>query len=234
MSITTDSAEQILLQDALELGAWLKLPWTIVRDVGPAAQTLGGLLQITLGETFVPLKTIAERARLPPGTAKEHIATLNARGWILNAGRQKRSSGWLRRTTTIAITPKTRKNIKPYGVLPLWACDDSRFTWGAKAVLSVVMSRLLSLKAAIEQQDGHGCLHLDDIPASIDEMGGAERFGFSLRKLAREIGLDHKTITRAKRTLARAGIIYIQGGQDFTGQHHTDCLVPNWEWNGRG
>ena len=56
--------EEISLLASLT-GEWLKLPLSIVRDVGPATQTLGGILKISNRETFVSASKVAERARLP-------------------------------------------------------------------------------------------------------------------------------------------------------------------------
>ena len=62
-SITTP-VRHISLIDSLADG-WLKLPFAVMRDVGPATQTLGGLLKHTNKETFVTAKDIAGKARRP-------------------------------------------------------------------------------------------------------------------------------------------------------------------------
>ena len=131
---------------------WLKLPFAVMRDVGPAAQTLGGLLKHTNKETFVTAKDIASKARLPLSTVRKHLVTLDEHGWIENAGRERTRTGRARRTCTIKITQKTRDMMEPYACLPWWACCNiskvGRLPWSSKAVLSVVMARLMSLKAA--------------------------------------------------------------------------------------
>jgi hypothetical protein len=42
----TDAREEISLLQSLA-GEWLKLPCAAMRDVGPAAQTLAGILKLT-------------------------------------------------------------------------------------------------------------------------------------------------------------------------------------------
>ena len=131
---------------------WLKLPCAVMRDVGPATQTLGGLLKHTNKETFVTTKDIAGRARLPLSTVRKHLVILHKHGWIHNAGRERTRTGRARRTCTIKIAQKTRDMMEPYAVLPWWACCNiakvGRLPWSSKAVLSVVMARLMSLKSA--------------------------------------------------------------------------------------
>ena len=131
---------------------WLKLPFAVMREVGPAAQTLGGLLKHTNKETFVTAKDIAGKARLPLSTVRKHLVILHKHGWIENAGRERTRTGRARRTCTIKITQKTRDMMEPYACLPWWACCNiskvGRLPWSSKAVLSVVMARLMSLKAA--------------------------------------------------------------------------------------
>ena len=138
---------QITLLDSLE-GNWLKLPEAIMRDCGSATQTLGGLLAITNRETFVSQSRIAAGAHLPISTVRKHLVRLHDSGWIENGGRERIRGGALRRTATIRITKKGRENLKPYGFLPIWACHSGQLRWSARAVLSVWMARLCSLKSA--------------------------------------------------------------------------------------
>ena len=81
-------------------GEWLKLPFAAMRDVGPAAQTLGGILAITSTETFSAASRIAERSRLPLPTVRRHLSTLAQRGWLDNLGRGHTRQGASRRTCT--------------------------------------------------------------------------------------------------------------------------------------
>src|SRR5262245_17690349 len=80
---------------------WFKLPIEAVRDVGPASQTLAGLLKITKKETFSKVRDIAQRSRVPVKTCRKHLDLLCSRGWIANDGRQRTKAGRPRRTCTL-------------------------------------------------------------------------------------------------------------------------------------
>jgi hypothetical protein len=137
-------------------GEWIKLPLVILKDVGPAVQTLGGLLKVTNRETFTAVETIAGKARLPVATVRKHLLTLHNHGWIDHKGRQQSRRGYPRRTATIAITKQTKQGLEPWGFLPWWACCSigkiGRLPWCSQAVLSVIMARLCSLKAVAKDQ----------------------------------------------------------------------------------
>jgi len=233
MDSTTDAddrqPEYISLVDSLTR-EWIKLPLAVMQDCGPAAQTLGGLLKVTDKETFIETATIADRARLPVATVRKHLVTLDARGWIHNRGRQETRRGRLRRTATIALTAKARDNLKPYAPLPWWACCSikgyGKLSWAAKAVLSVVMGRLMSLKGAVEQQDGHGC-DSEDVFGSIANMGEEDRFRFSLDYLEKQTGLGRTAIVDAKCKLARMQIVAWRRYCDDNGGDLTNVLYPN-------
>ncbi|NLF06867.1 MAG: hypothetical protein GX594_02675, partial [Pirellulaceae bacterium] len=45
-TITNDGPQEISLLESLD-GEWIKLPLEVMRDIGPAAQTLGGILKMT-------------------------------------------------------------------------------------------------------------------------------------------------------------------------------------------
>ena len=228
MDCTTKDAsvERLSLLDSL-VGEWIKLPLAAVQDVGPAAQTLGGLLALTTKETFAATSSIAQRARLPLPTVRKHLAILDGHGWIENKGRGSTRSGKPRRTTTITVTKQTRDAIQPYGVLPWWACCSVRragkLPWAARATLAVVMARLLTLKAAAER-DGPD----DDLEGLIENMDGAERFRFSLTELTQTTGLSRESVCAAKRRLARLGVFDLEAGDTSTAT--ADCLAPNWEF----
>lgn len=149
---TMDKPQEISLLDSLQ-GEWIKLPLPIMREVGPAVQTLGGLLKITKRETFSAVQKIGGAARVPVATARKHLAILEAAGYVANKGREHTRNGWLRRTATLRITKKTKHNMTPYGFLPWWACCKFRkvgkLPWSAKVVLSVVMARLCGLARAV-------------------------------------------------------------------------------------
>jgi hypothetical protein len=228
---TTSSADvqHISLLDSLD-GEWLKLPMAVMQDVGPATQTLGGILKITNKETFVAAAKIAGRARLPLATVRKHLVTLADRGWLANHGRGHTRGGRPRRTCTISLTSRTRDALAEYSVLPWWACCDTRnagrLSWSARAVLSLIMARLMTLRAAAEQQDGHG-MDVEDIEGAIENMGGDERFCFRLAVELSRIGLSRDGAIQGKRELDRLGIIRITSGDRDDGGTPCDLLVPN-------
>src|SRR5438045_296783 len=103
----SESPRQFGLIESLDR-EWLKLPTAIMNDVGPATQTLAGLLKIASRETFVETAKIAHQARVPLKTARKHLQTLADKGWITNAGRGRTRRGAARRTCTIRLNPKTK------------------------------------------------------------------------------------------------------------------------------
>jgi hypothetical protein len=177
---------------------WLKLPLAVLRDAGPAAQTLAGVLAISGKETFVSLAAIARRARLPQETAKRHLRILHRKGWIQAKGRCRTRSGVLRRTATVVVTAKTRASLESYGFLPWWAAEVKLY-WCAKVVLSVWMARYIGLLAVDKQNEN-------------DELvSDRERFRFSLSWLERNTGLSRHSVIRAKRNLNKFGILHWSG-----------------------
>ena len=220
----TKPREKISLLDSLSR-EWLKLPLSIMRDVGPATQTLGGILRLAPTETFAAVGKIAQKSRLPVATVRKHLVTLHDHGWILNVGRERTRAGSPRRTCTIKLTTKTKAALGDYSYLPWWACCSisriGRLAWSTKAVLSVIMARLAAMKAAIERQDGTG-LDAKDFWGSLDNMGGEDRFRFSHFALEKETGLSRPAIRDAKRRLATMKIVdWLEG--DERGQ----LLMPN-------
>ena len=184
--------QQISLLDSLDGGEWIKLLVTAMQECGPAAQTLGGFLKVTMRETYSPVEEIASKARLPVATVRKHLVALDKAGWLRNAGRQPTRRGYPRRTATIRVTERTRKALDTgisldgkrdliYGILPWWACCTGKvkMPWCCKAILSIVMARLASLRASVDQQDGCG-LTIDDLEGSIENLGGEDRFKFGL------------------------------------------------------
>ena len=124
-STTENGRQEISLLESLN-SAWIKLPFEIMRDVGPAVQTLGALLKVTDKETYIAVGEIARCTGLPIGTVRKHLVTLDASGWIANRGREHTHRGRPRRTATIAITKQTKEKIEPYGAFPWWACCSMR------------------------------------------------------------------------------------------------------------
>jgi hypothetical protein len=230
----SEAPEEISLLDSLG-GEWLKLLLAVMRDTGPAVQTLGGLLKVTNKQTFSAVGAIAGKARLPVATVRKQLVTLDRQGWIRNHGRQETPAGYPRRTATIAITGKTKAILGTYGILPWWACCQirkvGRLPWCAKAVLSIIMARLASLAAAIERQDGNG-LDASDLEDSIENMGGDDRFRFSLEFLENQTGLTRHSIVRAKELLNHRFGIVKWSGEGWTPGTATpvDYLVPNWDF----
>ena len=234
---TTTASEEISLLESLD-AEWIKLPLEIMQDVGPAVQTLGGLLKLTNKETYVPVGDIARRARLPVATVRKHLLALDAGGWIANHGRQHTRRGRPRRTCTITLAKQTKDKIEPYTILPWWACcrinKVGKLPWSVKAVLSVVMARLAALKAGAQRQGDHdGDAKLI---GAIDNMGGQNRFCFSLASLVKQTGLDHNSVTRAKRLLCgHFHVVRWIGTERTKGNHgfrpgvtpEPDRLVPN-------
>ncbi len=232
MSDTPPAVKRYTLLDSLDPAAEkLKLPLPIMRDVGPAVQTLGGLLRMTNRETYCPVADIARSARVPVATCRKHLATLTDNGWIKNQGRQHTRRGAPRRTSTIIVTKQTTDALEPYGLLPWWACCSirrvGRLPWCARAVLSVVLARLAALKSAVERQDGCG-LDADDLEVSIEAMGGDERFRFGLDWLTAQTGLTRESVISAKRWLNhRSGILDWMGDWTRPGvATTTDYLIP--------
>ena len=235
MTSDTAAAEYIGLLESLRTGSeWIKLLVAVMGDVGPAAQTLGGLLRVTNRETFSPVSDIAGAARLPIPTVRKHIAVLHERGWVNHRGREKTRRGWLRRTATIALTKQTKDHLEPYGFLPWWACcrGKAHLPWCARAILSIVLARLAALKHGA-MCDGFATTE-EEVMDQIENMGVEERFRFSLAYLTGQTGLSRETVVVAKRRLHNLGMVRWAGTRPTTGQNTgTDILSPNWEFRVR-
>ena len=117
-------------------------------------------------------------------------------------------------------------------MLPTWACcgirNAGKLPWSAKALLSVVMARLMSFKAAAEDEDNHVG---DEVIGATENMGGDERFSFSLDWFEGQTGLHRESIVAAKHRLHGLGIVRWSGGAREDGGDRTDLLVPNWEFH---
>jgi hypothetical protein len=215
-------------------GEWLKLLTEAMREVGPAAQTLGGLLAITNKETFSAVARISKRARVPLKTARNHLVTLEAKGWITNAGRERTRRGAPRRTCTLRITKKTTdallkgdgENVLVYGILPWWACckGTSTLRWSSKALLSIIMARLAGLTKAAQEQ---GIQPDAEVWGEIANMGDYKRFRFSLARLERITGLSRDALVGAKRELASRKIIKWSRDLRKDGGWDADILMPS-------
>lgn len=228
-STATIEIQQITLLDS-QCGEWLKLPLAAMRDAGPATQTLGGLLKITSKETYSSAEAIARSSRLPLKTVRKQLVVLAEHGWITNAGRERTRRGAPRRTCTIRVTKKTRDAVNDFGVLPWWASCRTRkgkLSWSARAVLSVVIARLMALRKTVIEQDGMADMDADDVWGTIANMGDEDRFRFSLERLERDTGLSRPAIVNAKRELASHGIVQWSSHQWDDGGNATDTLAPN-------
>ena len=207
------------LLDSLHRAVWIKLPFEVMRDCGRAVQTLGGILAVSTGETFVNQTEIARHAGMPLGTLRRHLKTLADRGWIIHHGRQRTSRGILRRTATLTVTKKTRE-CRFYGALPGWACGDLKLPWCACAVLSVWFANLMKLNAAKNKTS----YYHDTLEVFIEE-AGADKFHFPLTLLERETGLARHSVIKAKRCLAETGIILLS-----TNGSESDSMLPNLDY----
>lgn len=214
---------------------WIKLPFAVMRECGPAAQTLGGLLKLTDKETFSSVKKIAETSRLPVKTCRNHLNTLHERKWIQNLKRQRTRTGRARRTCTIKLWRTDETSTDGYGVLPWWACCNPtkkrKLNWSERVVLSWVMYRLLSLKAVVEM-DGDLC---GDEAEFWEMVGGTigdwdDRFQISLMHLNKLTGLDRKSITSAKMGLNQRGIIKWNEVRREDGGLDSDRILPRSEF----
>ena len=70
----------------------------------------------------------------------------------------------------------------------------------------------------------------DDVWGEIDNLGGAERFRFSLRLLQRITGLSRDAIINAKHELARRKIVELTAVKGEKGCLEADILMPNPEF----
>lgn len=199
-----------------------------MREVGPAAQTLAGLLSLQQREIFRPVSDIAESARVPCRTCQKHLATLARKGWITNSGRERTRAGRPRRTCTLRITRKTR-DATEYAPLPHWAAvmcfKGRRSPWSTRAVLTVVMKRLLAKKAAVERNDGY-----EADWGAIENLRGDFNWQFPLRRLVEDTGLDRKSVIAGKRHLHRFKIVDWSENKMHDGGDGSDLLIPQAEF----
>ena len=236
-SIITDPQEAVQtvsLIDTLD-GEWFKLPTRAMVECGPAAQCLGGLLKITNKETYTSAKKIAAAVREPLSTTRRHLQELDAKGYIRNLGRNGR------RTCTVRVLQKARDAARDYGLLPWWAAANirtlarkgsgarsgGRLPWGSKAVLSIVLTRLATMRRVVHEANGKADLDSDDLWGSIANLGGDERFRFSLAYLHEQTGLRKGAIIEAKRWLNTYGLIDWCRTEGLHGGDGRDSLTPS-------
>lgn len=216
----------------------LQLPYAAMREVGPAVQTLAGLIRVTKKETFAPIQTIADRARLPLKTVRNHLSQLHDAGWIVNTGRGHTRMGLPRRTCTIRVAQKTIDALPTYGLLPWWATAKfpnvrrknarcKNLPWGTRALLSVIMAKLAAMKSAIEPGIGKGEIDTDEFWLQLGNFGDENHFLFSLRNLQQLTGLSKHAIIDAKHSLHRWGFVEHRGRKRDDGGDDTDLLFPS-------
>lgn len=229
-----EAVQRISLLDALD-GEWIKLPTQAMLECGAAAQTLGGLLRITNRETYASTQKIAAEAGEALSTTRRHLLQLEEAGFIKNVGRKGR------RTPTIRVLQKALDAGQDYGVLPWWAPvrirtlsrgrsgarGGGRMPWGARAVLSVVLTRLATLRKIIDEKDGQCDLDAEDVWGSLEHLGGDAKFRFSIAYLRGQTGLWEQSIIEAKHWLVRHGLIRRYRTTHSNGGFGRDCLVPS-------
>jgi hypothetical protein len=229
----SEAPTRITLLDSLS-GDLLQFPLAVMRDVGPAVQTLAGLMKETKKETFAAVAKIALRARLPIKTVRNQLDALHDAGWIVNAGRQRTRQGAPRRTCTIRVTTKAIDALSDYTMIPWWACCTikgiGRLKWGSKALLSVLLARLAAMKAAIEPDSGRETIDPDHFWGNVANYGDEDRFRFALTYLQEQTGLSKHAIIDAKFDLNRLGIISLQGNRLTDGGFAADVLWPRSEF----
>lgn len=208
-----------------------------MRDVGPAVQTLAGLLRITKRETFSPISDIAARAGVPLKTCRNHFAELENGGWVVNKGRGRNKAGITLRTCTICVTKKTIDSLcsastdgggLTYGKLPCWATYKFEINgswkclpWGARALLSLVISRMAVVKNSIEPGIGMAEIEPERFYEEWANMGEDKHFRLSLPTIEKNTGISQRAAGDAKKTLCELGFI------EPTKSAKGDLLEPN-------
>lgn len=204
----------------------LKLLPDAMKEVGPAAQTLGGIIRLTAKETFAAADRISLESRLPVKAVRRHLATLHDAGWISNEGRQKTRAGHARRTCTLKLTAKTTESLRNYCHLPWWTvATPINAKWCSRAVWSVICQRWFKLRAVAIRQ-GANEYNMTELLGHLENLGGDERFAFSLRELTDATGLTRPSVIEAKHTLNQSKLIRWSIG---SGGSDADILAPNWD-----
>lgn len=248
-SFETEHSDRLFVGSSLSIlesirGPRLHLPMGAMQDVGPATQTLGGLLAMTKTETFASVERIAHTALVPISTARKHLSVLAKNGWIVNAGRGRTKKGAPRRTCTLKVTEKTTKSLEKYSILPAWAAEADWLTWADRAVLSVVMAKLAMLIKAIEadrakrRAERHASTRptkIGEIVESILPFGemelailnqGQAPWEFSLQRLQELTGLGRDAIIAAKRRLVALGILMADKRSQRFGRNFSQLNRP--------
>lgn len=210
---------------------WTKWPRRAIREVGPASQTLGAMLKLTKRETFYSVPNISRKARLSKYTVRKHLVALHKKEWISNEGRQATPKGYKRRSCTYRVRSKAIAAAVDYAIFPGWACAMP-LPWGTKALLAVLMSTLVGLKAYVEEASGEDIRTVAELYSALDcsEPDFLRRFELSVRDLEFETGLSKPTLIAAKRHLRRLGIIEIHSDGESEIGTVKDVLKPREEF----
>lgn len=247
MTATKPETTRITLLESLSQEL-LHLSFAAMREVGPAAQSLAGVLRMTKKETFAPVSDIAAKARLPLKTVRNHLVVLDNAGWIVNAGRGHTRAGLPRRTCTIRVAQKARdaflqadplKKEPTYGLLPWWATakfqrvnrknlSAKNLPWSARALLSVLLGKLAALKSAYEPGVGKSEIDEEEFWGHAANYFSEFHHEFSLTKLQALTGLSKHAIIDGKNHLEDWGFITKRyDRRDDRGGYDTDLLEPN-------
>ncbi len=205
-------------QKKVELFDWLSpcpflvLPIEAVKEVGPATQTLAGLLALTKNTTFVKVDRIAEASSLPRRTCQLHLQTLAAQGWIENEGREKTATGKTRRTSTIRITARARPSItRWFHPVPYWAvCPSLGLKWSELLILALVYHQVKKMAQVCLSARNKSFMDGDIDWGDLENIGIDSNFRWSVTKIESETGLSRPSICKAKAWLHRNGFIYCQ------------------------
>ncbi|HUY31454.1 MAG TPA: hypothetical protein VMV69_01640 [Pirellulales bacterium] len=211
-----DSTAPIRLGDTLGKD-FLTLPRAAMQELGAAAQTFGAVYLLAIkhdGETFAPLRKIAELAELPRRTVQAHLHKLIHCDWVEYGGREMLpgSTYRRRRTVTLRLTAKAQNKREPFATLPRWAATRLN-TWGERAVFAVLVS----------------AQHFVDAVAR-DEAGCADGREFvNVRTVAKLTGLTTRAVRAARGKLAAAELICVIDG-DPTLRQGAKLLALNPEY----
>ena len=88
----------------------------------------------------------------------------------------------------------------------------------------MVMGRLISLKAAADREGNHD--GDEELSGAIENLGGDDRFSFSLDWLENQTALHRESVVSAKRQLYKLGIVQWSGGKRRGWRHANRLACP--------
>lgn len=202
----SDDGRPLTLLDSIRRGAWLPLPLGAMRSVGAASLTLGAMLSLSRGKTFVAAERIADAARLPLRTVKRHLSVLEAKGLVIDHGRGRTSAGRTRRTVTRSIAREVVQD--RYLILPRWLAGDPELSWAHHAVSAVWFSRFARFAAAARRL----CIADADSAEGLEEwesaaQGQAYRWRLTVPLVMAQTGLGRTVAKRALQWLEGAPFV---------------------------